>query len=354
MSFAVYDRKYVATYKEIVLAFIVFSIILIVLYPKELLQNQILSEESNYDLSMLYLKNLLKNDPKNEFLMYTLAEQSLRSGKKDLSFRLLGLLLKSKDEDMRIKSYLLSYELAKEDYYYLKNKEKTIEANEKYKELQVFFKEIISQDFYNQNNVTKLYAEAVFLKDTKNSYKIIKQILSSDTSDVKLLEDAYYLSRKLNKFNDSIEFLDRLLKTDKENITQWNEAKYYLITNYYSPNKAKKILKLYAENSLFWRKKLVAFYVYNKEYILASKSSMKLFQQVKSKEEKITLWKNAINYLNYGKHIAMAINLGYKYENYFYKNKSVRMYLLKLYIAAGDLNKATNLSKKILKDKTND
>ncbi len=354
MSFAVYDRKYVATYKEIVLAFIVFSIILIVLYPKELLQNQILSEESNYDLSMLYLKNLLKNDPKNEFLMYSLAEQSLRSGKKDLSFRLLGLLLKSKDEDMRIKSYLLSYELAKEDYYYLKNKEKTVEANKKYLELQVFFNEIISQNIYDKNKLKELYAEAVFLEDTKNSYKIIKQLLYLDKSDIKLLEDAYYLSQKLNKFKDSLGFINTLVNVDKKNITQWNEAKYYLITNHYSPKETKKLLKSYAKDSLFWKKKLVAFYVYNKEYILASKSSMKLFQQSKFQEEKITLWKNAIIYLNYGKHTSMAVRLGYKYQNYFYKNKSVRMYLLKLYIAAGDLDKANNLSKEILKDKIND
>ena len=76
------EKVYVATYKELIFTFIVFSIILIVLYPKDLLKEQILAEKSNYDLSMLYLENLLDHDPNNESLMLILAEQSLRTGKK--------------------------------------------------------------------------------------------------------------------------------------------------------------------------------------------------------------------------------------------------------------------------------
>ena len=51
-----YEKKYVGTYKEIALMFISFSIVLFFLYPKDMLNKQILSEKSNYDLSILYLK----------------------------------------------------------------------------------------------------------------------------------------------------------------------------------------------------------------------------------------------------------------------------------------------------------
>jgi len=300
---------------------------------------------------MLYLKNLLKNDPENEFLMYTLAEQSLRSGKKDLSFRLLGLLLKSKDEDMRIKSYYLSYQLAKEDYFYLIDKQKKLKADEKYRELQVFFNEIISQKFYPKDNLMELYKEAIFLKDTKNSYKIIKLLIYQDKSNVELVEDAYHISIKLKQFKDSIYYIDKLVDLDKKNTHKWNELKYYLIVKHYSFEKAEKLLKLYAQDSLFWKDKLGSFYLQNKKYILASKSYMKLFKSAQSQEEKIKLWKKAITYLNYGKYTQRAVDLAYKYEKYFYKNKGARIFLLRLYLSLGKLTRASNLSKRILRDK---
>ena len=51
-----YEKKYVGTYKEIAIMFISFSVILFFLYPKNMISKQILSEKSNYDLSMLYLE----------------------------------------------------------------------------------------------------------------------------------------------------------------------------------------------------------------------------------------------------------------------------------------------------------
>ena len=112
------SKEYVASYKELIITFLVFCIILFMLYPKDLIKEQILAENSNYDLSMLYLKNMLKNDPSNESLMLLLASQSLRSGKKDLAYKLLELLHNSKDKTVRYKAFRESYILAKEDYFY--------------------------------------------------------------------------------------------------------------------------------------------------------------------------------------------------------------------------------------------
>ncbi|MDQ7066894.1 MAG: hypothetical protein Q9M40_02205 [Sulfurimonas sp.] len=100
-------KVYVITYKELIFTFLMFSVILIVLFPKDILKEQILAENSNYDLSMLYLKNLLKHSPEDESLMLILAEQSLRSGKRDLSLRLLELLLQSKNVEYRHKAHIL-------------------------------------------------------------------------------------------------------------------------------------------------------------------------------------------------------------------------------------------------------
>jgi len=67
---------------------------------------------------MLYLENMLDNDPTNEALMLGLAEQSLRSGKRDLSLRLVELLHDTKDSETKKKVFVLTYNLLKEDYFF--------------------------------------------------------------------------------------------------------------------------------------------------------------------------------------------------------------------------------------------
>ena len=69
------ERLFVATYKEIAIVFISFALILFFLYPKDILKENVLTEESNYDLSVLYLKNMLRHDPQNEVLMLALAKK---------------------------------------------------------------------------------------------------------------------------------------------------------------------------------------------------------------------------------------------------------------------------------------
>jgi len=347
MSSADHEKKYVATYKELAITFVVFCIILIVLYPKDILKEQILSEKSNYDLSMLYLKNMLKNDPENESLMLNLATQSLRSGKKDLAYKLLELLKNSKDTDIRSESFSLSYKLAKEDYFYfefMKNEEK---KEEYYKKLQVLFKKITRQEVYNQESAKYLFGESIFLHDTQDAYKYALKN-KNKKSEIKELESVYYLTLELHKTDEAMQCVNDLIKLDKSHKKKWRNAIYFLIIKNYSKEDAEIILTAKAKESTFWTEKLAQYKVKLKEYIAASNLYMQLFDEEKNSKVKKSYFYKAISALNAGKRSKKAVVLASRYEEYYFHDREMRQYILRLYLANGSLKRAAALSKKIL------
>lgn len=344
------DKKmYVATYKEIILGFIVFSIILVILYPKHNLSQQVLSEQSNYDLSILYLQNMLENDRSNESLTLKLAEQTYKAGKIDLSFRLLNLLKNTKNRDIKSKSYRLSYKIAKVDYYYFKKHNKIKEKNSKFQELQDLYKTILDRHYYTKNDVQMLFQESFFLNDKKHGFVLLQELLKENTNDIKLVEDAYYILSDMKKYDESMKYLDRLSTLDTSHKNKWLEQKYFIVANTYEYNQAESYIIIHAQHSKFWENKLFRFYLDHKKYKKASKLYMNKFHKASSFSKKRELWINAINTLRAGNHNRDALRLAHKYENYFLRDKQARIALLKIYTALNDLNRAHRLSKKMLK-----
>ena len=98
MSIAKDERLEVMSYSGILGVFLLFALVLYLLYPKEMLEQNVLKESSNYDLTEIYLENMLRQDPDNTELMIALANTAIESGNIDLATRLLKVLETSKDE----------------------------------------------------------------------------------------------------------------------------------------------------------------------------------------------------------------------------------------------------------------
>ncbi|MBU0719745.1 hypothetical protein KJ877_00225 [bacterium] len=342
------EKTYVATYKELVIAFLTFSVILFFLYPKDLLKEQILSEKSNYDLSMLYLKNMLANDPENESLMIALAELSLQSGKKDLSLRLLELLHGSKDTQIRHKAYLLSYRLAKEDYFFVEEKEQKEQILLKLRQV---FSSIIQEKVYTTDELEQWYEEAMFLSEYTNAYMLLKERLSKNIKSIKLLEESYYFAERMHDEKDSLRFLHALQTTDIDRRYTWLIVEYRKMIKNKEYKNAEKFLQYHAKDSLKWVEELAMFYSFLREYVKASDEYITLYRQTKQYSSKVKYFMKAVEALQAGNKTREAVELAYTYEDNFFSDKTMRMYILKLYLASGDLKKASDLSKKIL-DKT--
>ena len=342
------NKPYVATYKEIFIGFITFALILIVLYPKDMLERQVLSESSNYDLSILYLKNMLKNDDGNEELMFNLAKQSLRGDKRDLAYRLLSLLKSSKDSHMQSQAYLLSYQIAKEDYYYLIEDNSKEKAKQLFKDLRQLNKYIVFKHFYPKEKINQRYEESLFLKDKETAYYLVQKILKSDTSDITQLSNAYYLAVSLQHYNDALMYLDTLILIDNARQDSHKEAKYFLLFKYFSPKHAEIYLKQEAQDSPIWMEKLAYFYLGQKDYKKSSHLYMTLFKQTDKYEKQNYYWKKAIQTLQSGNYLQQASNLGLKYQNKFLKSDDTGLFLLKLYLQANNLQRGNRLAKEML------
>ena len=340
------QRVYVATYQEILLIFISFAVILFVLYPKELLQEQILKETSNYDLSMLYLKNMLKQDPSNESLMIFLAEQSLSSGKRDLAYRLSRLLLGSQDTEIKKKAYLVSYNIAKADYYYVKSQE---QRKKILKDLDDAFSVIVKNEYYNQDDLYRWYEEAEFLHKDQEKYELLKKVLMQNPNDVALLTTAYYLANKLEKPKDVLKFLFQLQEKDRKNRQKWLFTEYHFFMKREEYVQAEAFLKKNSDDSDAWKELLANFYTWTKKYKKASNVYIQLYKTSEDEDTQILYFTKAIQILQSGNYLDEAANLGHKYEKHFFTNIKVRNFLLKLYIATNHLDKARALSNRILK-----
>jgi len=341
-------KPYVATYKEIFIGFVTFALILIVLYPKDLLEKQVLSEDANYDLSILYLKNMLKNDPGNEELMFNLAKQSLRGDKSDLAYRLLKLLKSSKNKEMKEKAYLLSYKIAKESYYYLLKDKKEKEAAALLKEMRQLNRYIVINHLYTEENLQKRYEEALFLNDKETALFLLQKILKKEPS-IKNITSAYYLALNLKRYDQALHYLDMLLQREGQNTQKWKEAKYFILYRYRSPVAAQEFLYKEAQNSAYWKEKLALFLLSQKEYKSSAKVYMELFKESTSYNKRLHYWLQALKVLQAGNYLTEATKLGYQYERIFFKTQKARIFLLRLYLAANDLQKANQLAQKILK-----
>ncbi len=351
MRFANKEKVYVASYKEIVIGFLTFALILFVLYPKNLILEQILQEKSNYDLSVLYLKNMLRNDPHNEKLILTLAQKSIKSQNRDLALHLLELLKKSPHTEVQQQAYLLSYELLKQNYFFLQNKHDTKGMQKLRKELQDVFLVILNKHFYKKNDIDMLYKEAMFLQSKEAQYLLLKQKLQTDPHDVKMLSDAYYLALAMKKYDAAFGYLDTLTRLDAKHAKKWKDAHYFLLTQIYNYKELEKYLLQKAEHSSYWQKRIIQFYLAHKKYKKAAAYYMHLFEQAKSYHAKRDLWLKAVKTLQSGDLLDDAVQLGSQYEDYFIQSKKARMTLLKLYISANKLKKANALSQKILQQK---
>ncbi len=341
-----HEKVYVVTHKELIFLLIVFIAILTFLYPKDLLKQQIQSETSNYDLSMLYLENLLRHSPDDESLQLILAEQSLRNGKRERSLKLLTLLHKSKNIKYKKKALLLSYELYKLNY----SDSKEDKYRKKLKKLlATIFKTIFDEKLADKEDNNRWYNEAVFNQNNEAIYYYLEKKIVTTPKNIKLLESAYYLASNLGKKKDKVKYLKELMNYDKERYEYWLDAYYYTLLVNKKFQKSELLLKGQAKRSSIWQKKLAEFYFMRKSFHKSSLIYRKLFNKTKKYKEKKNYFFNVLTALQAGGLVQESASFGHKYENYYIRDKEVRKFLLKLYIATGNLEHGATLSRKILK-----
>lgn len=338
------EEVYVVTYKELLFSLVVFIIILVALFPKGILKDQISADKSNYDLSMVYLKDLLEHNPDDESLQLILLEKSIQMGDINASLTLSQNLLSSENEYIKQKSILLAYETKKAKYFSIKNEK---EQKAVYNELEKLFQIIFAKKLYD-DNIHKWYEEAALVQNNHAAYYFLQTLLNKDPRNVNLLSDGYYLSMKLYKREDTMKYLNALEKYDTQNALKWAMAKYDILIHYKDYNSAEIILQQYADNSVEMKNRLADFYLMMQKYQAASDVYMKLYFISADTKTKQEYFIKAVETLQSGNLMKHAAKLVHKFENNYIHDRKMRKFFLKVYLAAGELEYASELSKKIL------
>jgi hypothetical protein len=342
------ERLYVVSYKEILLIFITFSLILIFLFPKEILKEKLLQEESNYDLSVLYLQNIMRHDKLDEKFVMLLALRSEQTRKYDLALKLTELLLNSKDTKIQREATLLRYRLLKEEYFYQKAKNDTKAIQELKRELVHLFDTIMRNRYYTKKEIVHWYWESLFLSQNDYSLLLLQELLKEGDKDIKLYMEGFYLAQKLGKKEEALYFIHKLQEADKKNRDKWLQSEYYFLLNNNYKHQAEKFLVQHAKKSREWQMRLARFYMANSKHKRAFDVYKKLFQTSMSIAQKKRYFILAIKSLEAGNYMREASNFAALYEDMFINSKHMRTFILKLYLRSNELQKATNYSKKIL------
>jgi len=340
------QKNYVVTYKELIFTIFIFVVILIALYPKDLLKRQIVSEKANYDLSMLYLKNLLKHDPEDESLMLILATQSLKTGKRDLAIRLLELLFKSKDPKVREKATMLSYDLEKERYFYIKDK---VQQEKQMHTLKKLFLMIYYAKMYKLDNVKKWYEEAVFVGAREPAYTLLKEALKLEPNKVSLLKDGFFLSVNFSRKEDSYRYINLLKEYDTKNYDYWVLQEYYMDMRYKEYAKAEQLLLANKGRDPRFMIILGDFYFFKKRFQESSDIYLSLYKNATHFKEKKEYFKKALQALVAANNMPAVNRLVKENESKFLQDSEMRKFMLKIYLGNGKLDSAARLSHKILR-----
>ncbi len=120
MWFADKEKQRVVSRPELLAIVALFAFVFYFLFPdKEKLYHQLLmSENSNYDLTAAYLKNIASLEKENEKYLYRLAKVLIGQGKFDLADVTIKTLEEGdNDDETKLKAMLLRYELYKREYY---------------------------------------------------------------------------------------------------------------------------------------------------------------------------------------------------------------------------------------------
>ena len=109
------NRAEIASNKEILFIFAIFTFILYILYPGDMQRKQVLAEKSNYALTTIYLKDMLRLEPKNRDLLFATLRVSLKSGNIDLSKNLISILEEVSDTEEKKELYLYKFKLLEKE-----------------------------------------------------------------------------------------------------------------------------------------------------------------------------------------------------------------------------------------------
>ncbi len=335
----------VVSYVEALFIFIIFAAVLFVLYPKDMLQKQVISESSNYDLTAIYLQNMLRLEPENRTLTLALLKSSLKSGKYDLALKMIELLKSNADETLKKELTKYRFEALKVKYFSTNEARFHVEIRT---EMSLLFNSVIAERSYLNEELEYWYKGSREFSLHQSALFFLYRLLEREER-TQWLEECFYLSSDLKDEKMQGECLSKLRKLDEHEYEKWTQQAYYIALGAGETERAVGLLKDMALRSKKWHLELAKYYLELKRYKASSDEYMLLYKSAKVYKEKTGYFMKALEALQYGSLMEEAADLARRYEALYYKDKKMSRRLIKLYLAAGKLDDAKRVSIERLK-----
>jgi len=338
-------RVEVVSYIEAALVFCVFSFVLYVLYPKDMLEKQVLSESKNYDLTAIYLENMLRLEPENKGLTIALIESSIKSGKFDLALKMVAVL--EKESQTVPGETLIRYRFEALKVKYFSSNEKRFQK-ETVSQLQTVLTEVIENKYYRSETLEYWYKGAREFSINKKALFFLYKLLEKEETSL-WLKECFYLSSDIKDEKMQESCLKRLRQIDARHYNEWTKTAYYLAVEAGETEQAIILLKDMASKSIKWHIELAKFYIELKRYKEASSEYMVLYKASRSASDRKKYLIKALESLQYGSLMDEAAALARKYEALYYRDKEMSGVFIKIYLGGNKLEDAKRVSIKRLK-----
>jgi tetratricopeptide (TPR) repeat protein len=344
-----YDNLYskpkeVVNNREIFFIFIVFVFVFYMIYPEKMLQKQVLSEKSNYELTGVYLENMLRLDPDNTKLMLAAAKVSLERGNLDLCEKLLQVLRKSNDSSVKNSLEKLEFRLIETQIQHSNNPKYIAKKREM---LSAIVKRVYEKKLFDKKDALVWYRRAITLSQNKIALNFIKSL--SDSNDPKDLEQCVYIMIQPENRYKRIECAEKLSHFDGKYTKKWLVAAWTLYVQERDYKKAIEILERLVKIDSSYKTILAETKYAAGQFVESSKLYMVFYKNSNSYERKKEYLLKAILALSSGKLNSKAVELAQKYEDNYLNDDKMMQKLIKLYLSMSELKAARKLSLKMMK-----
>ncbi|MBN2895816.1 MAG: hypothetical protein JXK05_08025 [Campylobacterales bacterium] len=333
-------RYEVATYGETLLIGGIFLFILIVLYPKSILQEQVLSESRNYDLTMAYLRNMIKLEPQNDELLVRMAKLSIDRGKLDLGNELL-VLLRQSDAPMLIEQRrLLEYRLLKAE----KGLHVTLERqNEIDVQMRAKMSEALQAGVNDPDLAKVWYEEASALEEAHAALGFLRPLIA--LREPQWLERCVYLAGSLGVYETQLECVEALLLVDEARSNEWMRARYHVALAAEHKELALQSALALAQSEPRYFDEAATLYASIGNFKAASDLMLERYERT----GEATFLLRAIEWLRAGERIDAMVALIQRHEERHLNDPSVINAMMRIYLAAQRLSEARLLAEKVLR-----
>lgn len=345
MHTATNSRLKVISYPELVGIFAAFIAVFWLLFPKSMIEQQILNETTNYDLTVAYLENMLRLEPENESMMTALAETAIHSGKYDLAQRLLGVLLHSHQPQTRAKAFWLEYHIFKD------SPRDDTTPDVRLARLRSILTDALAEGMIAPAFLQEWYGEALWLDDKAAALQLTTLALQTAPHHLYWLQQRYALALTLHRSREALQSAQALAEADPARRETWLSDAYYLALDLHDDAVAETTLLQLEPYGMQWREALASFALEHKQYRQASERYRAIARTARVLSLRRRADQMALNALQAGGRIAEALALAKRYETPYLNDPTMTTFLLKFYLGTGELDAAAAYAHRLLQER---